>query len=175
MAELLHNEGYDTLGDIIRDGLDVLFVGYNPSLPAMRMRHYYANPGNCFWELLFEVGFLPRVFRDPGDDVRLLEYGLGLTDVVKRPSANASVLTAGEFKAGFVRLDGLLRRYRPRFACLVGRRLLDMQRRLGPAAPPGVEFCAVLSTSGLNNGRQDERRAEFLGLKRRVDALRNRT
>ena len=41
---------------ILRPGLDVVFVGFNPSLPAWRTGRYYANPGNRFYRLLWEVG-----------------------------------------------------------------------------------------------------------------------
>ena len=35
---------------ILRAGLDVVFVGFNPSPLAAALGHYYANPRNRFWD-----------------------------------------------------------------------------------------------------------------------------
>ncbi len=172
MAEIITESGFETLADIVREGLDVLFVGYNPSIPAMKLRHYYGNPRNRFWEDLHEAGFLPAPFRVPGEDVRILDFGIGLTDVVKRPSPNIDTLTMAEIKAGFVRLDGLLCRYRPRIACFVGKGLGEMHRKWAPPAPDGVRMEWVPSTSGRNNGIRAQRLEAFRTLKDLVDELR---
>ena len=44
------------LPDLIVPGLRLLFVGYNPSIPAAKLGHYYANPVNHFYRLLAESG-----------------------------------------------------------------------------------------------------------------------
>lgn len=169
MAEIVVEDGVETLADIIREGLDLLFIGYNPSIPAMQRRHYYGNPRNRFWEDLYEAGLLPGVFRESGEDVRVLEFGIGLTDVVKRPSPNIDSLTTADFKAGFLRLDGLLLQYRPRIACFVGKGLGEMYRKWAPPPPDGVLVTAVPSTSGRNNGIRAERLAAFRALARLVE------
>ena len=43
--------------------------------------HYYASPGNSFWESLHLSGFSPRRLR-PDEDVEVADLGLGLTDLV---------------------------------------------------------------------------------------------
>lgn len=172
MARIVTEGGFETLADIVREGLDVLFVGYNPSIPAMQRRHYYGNPRNRFWEDLHEAGLLPGVFRGAGEDVRVLDFGIGITDVVKRPSPNIDSLTTADFKAGFVRLDALLRRYEPRIACFVGKGLGDMHRKWAPPPPAGVRIAMVPSTSGRNNGIRAERLEAFKDLKRLVDGTR---
>jgi len=170
MGQIISLGGYETLADIIRADLDLLFVGYNPSIPAIQRRHYYGNPRNRFWEDLHEAGFVPEVFRGTDADLRILEFGLGLTDVVKRPSPNIDDLTRDDFVAGFARLDALVRAYRPRIVCFVGKGLSDLHRKLAPAPPQGIRFERVPSTSPRNNGQRAQRLEAFRQLKRLLDA-----
>ena len=104
MAHRITIDGVETLEDLIGPGLDVLFVGYNPNPLAVEAGHYYARKANRFWEDLHEAGFVPAVFRGPGEDRRILEFGVGLTDVIKRPTPTIDGLTAADFRAGFDRL-----------------------------------------------------------------------
>lgn len=167
MAHQTTLDGFLTLDDIIADGLDVLFCGYNPNPLAVESRHYYARKANRFWEDLHEAGFVPRVLRGPGEDLEILDYGLGLTDAIKRPTPNIDGLTAADFKAGFARLHGLLDRHRPRVLCFNGLGLLARFERFG-AAPEGVTVFAVPSTSPRNNGRRAERLEAFRALRELV-------
>jgi double-stranded uracil-DNA glycosylase len=79
----------------------------------------------------------------PAHDAALLGFGIGFTDVVKRPSANAADLARRDFAAGAPQLGVRLRRYRPRVACFHGLtayrpfvrfalRRADLVPRLGP-------------------------------------------
>ena len=56
----------------------------------------------------------------PEHDAELPRFGIGLTDVVKRPSANASELTRDDFAQWVPVLLKKLRRYTPRVACFHG-------------------------------------------------------
>ena len=38
-----------TLPDLLRPGLDLVFVGINPGERSASAGHYYAHPGNGFW------------------------------------------------------------------------------------------------------------------------------
>jgi TDG/mug DNA glycosylase family protein len=53
-------------------------------------------------------------------DAELLRFGIGFTDVVKRPSANASELKANDFEKWMPRLLERLQHCRPRVACFHG-------------------------------------------------------
>lgn len=170
MATRITLDGVLTLEDLLADGLDVLFVGYNPNPYAVENGHYYARRANRFWEDLHEAGFVPRVLRGPGEDREILAHGLGLTDVIKRPTPTIDGLGADEFRRGFARLDGLLERHRPRFVCFNGLGLLERYQRWGNP-PAGTLVRAVPSTSPRNNGLRAQRLQAFIALKREVEAL----
>jgi len=133
-----------TLPDLIRDGLDVVFVGINPSLYSVAQGHYFARKTNRFWPC-FSRSMLSVAARQalqveqlqPAHDVALLQHGFGFTDVVKRPSARAGELSPQELSAGVEGLLAKLRRYAPRVACfhgLTGYRFVH--RALAPDDPP---------------------------------------
>lgn len=169
MAERIILDGILTLEDLIEDGLDVLFVGYNPNPYAVEHGHYYARKANRFWEDLHAAGFVPRVLRGPGEDREILAHGLGLTDVIKRPTPNIDGLSAAEFKRGIARLDGLLVRHRPRFVCFNGLGLLQRYERWGQP-PADVAVRAVPSTSPRNQRLRTQRLEAFIALRREVEA-----
>lgn len=83
---------YPDLPDYLCPGLRLVFVGFNPGERSARIGHYYAGRGNQFWNFLFESGLTP-VHLKPGDDHRILEFGIGLTDIVKRWSNSISGLS----------------------------------------------------------------------------------
>ncbi len=109
------------------EGLDVVFVGINPSVYSAERGHYFARPGNRFWPCISR-SVLSRRARAalaveslaPGDDRTLLQYGIGFTDVVKRATPKASDVAAYEFAAGVEQLLEKLVRFRPRVACFHG-------------------------------------------------------
>src|SRR6202012_5900407 len=77
--------------------------------------HHFARPGNRFWPALHGAGFTPRQL-DPGQQDLLADYGLGITNLEARATAQASELTRPELRAGGVRLVGLAAECRP--ACV---------------------------------------------------------
>lgn len=104
------------LPDYLAPGLKLLFVGINPGLISAAAGHYYANPLNPFWRLLHEAGLTPVQLR-PDEDCRMVEFGYGLTDIVKRPSRGAGDLKSGEFAANRQRLERIVQRFKPRAVC----------------------------------------------------------
>ena len=144
------------LPDVIAPGIDVLFCGINPSLASAAAGHHYARPGNRFWPALHRAGFTPRLLA-PAEDHLLPRYGLGLTNLVDRPTASAAELTAEEFRAGAVALERLVRRFAPGLLCVVG--LAAWRGGFGrPRAAVGLQAEAVAgrpvwvvpNPSGLN-------------------------
>jgi TDG/mug DNA glycosylase family protein len=116
-----------TLDDSLAAGLDVIFVGINPSLYSVERGHYFARRANKFWPSLSRSRLSLRARIGLGVDVltaehdrELARYGIGFTDLVKRPTAKASELGARELAAGVDALVEKLRRYAPRIACFHG-------------------------------------------------------
>ena len=104
------------LPDYLAPGLDIVFVGINPGEMSARAGHYYGNPRNPFWRLLFEAGLTPRQLR-PEEDHLLPRFGIGITDIVKRPSRGVGDLAGAEFRSGRPALERKLVAARPRIVC----------------------------------------------------------
>jgi double-stranded uracil-DNA glycosylase len=99
--------------------LDVLFCGINPGLYTAATGWHFARPGNRFWPALHASGFTPRLLA-PSEQQEITRYGLGITNVAPRPTAQAAELTADELKAGGARLAELAGQRSPRFVAIAG-------------------------------------------------------
>jgi TDG/mug DNA glycosylase family protein len=113
------------LPDYLRGGLELVFVGINPGLRSEAAGHHYAGPGNHFWPLLHESGLVsePLTFRD---DERVLEWNIGLTNMVARASRSITDLTLEELRSGAAILRGKLLDVRPRMVCFNGKRIYEV-------------------------------------------------
>lgn len=81
--------------------------------------HHFAGYSNRFWKLLNDAGLTPtRISYE--DDVRLPEWGLGITNLIARPSPGIDDLRPPEYVEGWRLLDRKIRRYRPKVVALVG-------------------------------------------------------
>jgi len=109
-----------TLPDYLRRGMKVVLVGSNPSDRSARVGHYYAGRGNDFWLLLYDSGVVPELL-DNKDDKRLIEFGVGLTDLVKRPTRGAEPLGREDFAEGRIVLAQKLEEYVPRVIAFNGK------------------------------------------------------
>ena len=118
------------LGDRIRPGVRVLFVGINPGVRSALTGHHFAGPSNNFWKLLFASGLVPEPVTHLDDD-RLPEWGYGITNIVARPTPGVADLTLTELRAGRAALERKVRRYKPRIVALVG---ITVYRALFPGA-----------------------------------------
>ena len=108
-----------TLPDYLRPGLDIVFVGINPGAYSARVGHYFATPRNRFWSAINRSGLLAEPV-DAENDHLVLEQGIGLTDVVKRPSSSASNLRAEDFRRWAPVLKEKLVRFKPLIVCFHG-------------------------------------------------------
>ena len=115
----LEAAGDKTIEDVLGPSLDVLFCGINPGLYSAATGHHFARPGNRFWPALYRSGFTPRLL-SPAEQDLLPSYGLGITNVVRRPSAQAAELSAEEFRAGGERLVRLVAEVRPKVLAVAG-------------------------------------------------------
>ena len=117
--ESIASEVLETLPDYLQPGLDIVFIGLNPSSISVREGHYFANPRNRFWAALNFSGLVP-VQLAAALDQQLLDHGIGLTDLIKRPTSQASGLTISDYREGAPILKAKLLDYRPAIACFHG-------------------------------------------------------
>lgn len=113
------------LPDYLRPGLDLVFVGINPGMRSAAAGHHYAGPGNHFWPLLSESGLVGEPLTAK-DDARVLEWSIGLTNMVPRATHGVADLTLDELRAGARRLRAKLLRFAPRVVCFNGKRIYDV-------------------------------------------------
>jgi TDG/mug DNA glycosylase family protein len=107
------------LTDHIRPGGTILFVGINPGLRSAATGHHFAGHSNRFWKLLFESTLVP-VPLTYQDDWRLPDWGIGLTNIIQRPSTGADALKPREYIAGRKRLLATVKYYHPHTVALLG-------------------------------------------------------
>lgn len=109
-----------TLPDYLRPGMKLVIVGFNPGERSARVGHYYAGRGNQFWPLLYEGRIVPELL-EYRDDRRLIEFGVGLTDLVKRSTRGIEELHREEFAEGRVLLAKKLEQFGPRVIAFNGK------------------------------------------------------
>ena len=109
----------ETLPDYLGPNLDLVFVGINPGLHSAQRGHYFANLRNRFWQA-FNAAKMTPVPLTPDTDSTCLKYSIGMTDVVKRPTASMSDLKPVEFTEGAVLLQAKLLECQPLVVCFNG-------------------------------------------------------
>jgi TDG/mug DNA glycosylase family protein len=139
------------LTDRVRPPVRVLFVGINPGIRSATIGHHFAGYSNRFWTLLFHSGLLPERIRAE-DDVRLPEWGYGITNLIARPTPGIDTLRPDEYAAGLRVLRRKVRRWHPRMVAFVGVTLFRavFESRRG---------AAKASESRLSAAGADKRRA----------------
>jgi TDG/mug DNA glycosylase family protein len=150
-------------GDLLRPDLNLLFCGYNPSLTSGRSGHHYAHPGNRFWRVLFASGITDRLYA-PQDDERLLDLGIGFTNLCPRPTRRADELSREEIAAGAEALRARLEQFKPATVAYTGIGVYKWFRATSKAAwgiqqnsaIKAVTDVVVPSPSGLNRMRFEE-------------------
>ncbi|MFF0433461.1 G/U mismatch-specific DNA glycosylase [Streptomyces sp. NPDC004327] len=165
-------------------GLSVLLCGINPGLMTAATGHHFARPGNRFWPVLHLSGLTPRRLA-PAEQEELLSYGLGITNVVARPTARADELSAEEYREGGRILIEKVRRLAPGWLAVVGVTAYrtafgDKRAAIGPQertidGPLGTTRIWVLpNPSGLNAHWTAETMAEEFARLREAAGLPDR-
>jgi len=107
------------LTDAIRPGVRVILVGINPGVLSAASGHHFAGPTNRFWGLLYEAGIVPQPITHE-DDGRLPEWGIGMTNLIARPSPGIDDLSPAEYLEGWKILEKKIERFRPEIVAFVG-------------------------------------------------------
>ncbi|MGB2643680.1 MAG: mismatch-specific DNA-glycosylase [Candidatus Acidiferrum sp.] len=155
-----------TLPDHLRKGMKLVIVGCNPSESSVRVGHYYAGRTNQFWPILYESGVVPEPF-DYHDDKRVIEFGIGLTDLVKRPTKGIEELTREDFAEGRIVLSQKLEEFTPHVVAFNGKIVYEQfsQRKckfgLQKEQLYGSRVYVLPSTSSQNTGARNEKLQYF--------------
>ncbi|OBA23530.1 DNA glycosylase [Metschnikowia bicuspidata var. bicuspidata NRRL YB-4993] len=104
----------------VKPGLTLVFVGFNPGVESSKKQHHYAHPTNLFWKLFNALDILSvvldirnvsvlahgklisEIYCDGKSqaraehDFKLLDLGIGFTDLVLRCTKQASELSLHE-------------------------------------------------------------------------------
>jgi double-stranded uracil-DNA glycosylase len=160
-AELESFRGVE-VPDLVGTGIRLVFVGINPGLRTAATQIHFGNPANRFRPALVAAGLLaPPADGLPGmtaDDLaELVRRGVGITNLVRRATARADELTAGELAEGATRLETFVTTHRPRVVAVLGitaYRTAFRRPRATPGRQPedlaGVALWVVPNPSGLN-------------------------
>jgi TDG/mug DNA glycosylase family protein len=150
----------DILPDLLAPGLRLVVCGSAAGDRSAAAGAYYAGPGNRFWSMLHTVGLTPKLL-PPAEFPRLIDYGIGLTDIVKTRSGADCVLRMRDFDR-----DGLLariRRHQPAILVFNGKRAAAtyLAAKVHYGYQPGCDVGATQihvapSTSGAARGFWDE-------------------
>lgn len=148
-------QGFDP---VVNEDTRVLILGSHPGVQSLGKGQYYANPGNAFWRIMFSALEVedPGVYSERLN--KLLSHGVGLWNVYDKVERKGS-------------LDSNIKRntlndFEPILdSC-------DIQLIIASGKTPyheiqkhpifqTFEVMCLLSTSGLNNGREQERMAQW--------------
>ncbi|MEH6995559.1 mismatch-specific DNA-glycosylase [Neobacillus drentensis] len=164
------------VNDHIKENLKILFVGFNPSIRSSETGNHFANPNNRFWRILQDAGLTPRKF-DASEDAKLLDLGMGITNIVARPTKAADEITKEEYKEGKEILRNKIELLKPRVVCFVGKgvyqeysgmKSVPWGRQEKAVVPGTIDFVAP-SSSGLVRMKVEEIVEIYLGLKEIIE------
>ena len=89
------------LPDVLIPGLKVVFCGTAVGSRSLEKRAYYAHRSNKFWNVLYRIGLTSSQL-EPKEFNRLLEFGIGLTDLAKYQSGSDRQISQKDYDvAGF--------------------------------------------------------------------------
>lgn len=133
--------------------LRLLICGINPGVESARTNTHYAGRGNRFWPALSASGLLPHPVT-AADQHLVARFGIGLTNLVSRPSATAAEITTTELREGADRLLDKIERHKPAVTVVLGvtayrTAFAERHARRGPQ-PDRPGLWVLDNPSGLN-------------------------
>lgn len=147
----------DVLRDLLRDSLQIVLCGTAAGTTSAAARAYYAHRQNKFWTILHETRLTPERLQ-PHQYRNLLQYRIGLTDLVKADAgmdrATLPKLTAADRQ----RLNASIVTFRPQFLAFTsktaGQKFFDGRRNYGEQIEliGDTRIWILPSTSGAANG-----------------------
>jgi TDG/mug DNA glycosylase family protein len=110
----------DVLSDLLQPCLRVILCGTAAGTTSAAERAYYAHRQNKFWKILHETGLTPELLQ-PHQYRSLLQYRIGLTDLVKAGAGMDRATLPGLTPADRLRLINSIARFRPRFLAFTSK------------------------------------------------------
>lgn len=103
----------------------LLIVGTNPSPWAAAMQAPFSRPGNRFWKSLYVGGVTPELVNNStgmsrDDESMLAHRGIGVTNIVSRPTVKSSDLSRSELRDGRDRIIRRVAILQPRVVAFTG-------------------------------------------------------
>jgi TDG/mug DNA glycosylase family protein len=109
----------EPIPDVLGPEVRLLLVGINPGIRSAQTSAHFAGPGNRFWPALHDAGITPERLGPERQD-ELLALGVGITNLVERPSARADEVTAEELRAGARSLEAKVAALSPKAVAVLG-------------------------------------------------------
>lgn len=109
----------EPIDDLTGPEVRLLLVGINPGVRSSERNQHFAGPSNRFWPAMFSAGITPERL-GPQRQQELLDLGVGITNLVSRPSARADELSAAELRDGAAALEVKVAALRPRVVAVLG-------------------------------------------------------
>lgn len=146
-----------TLPDLLNEDVQILSIGLNPSLPSVRDGFYFANPRNRFWKALNSSG-LTKAEISPSlasCEHLLQQFHIGMTDLVKRPTAGCKDLKAADYRLGASRLIELIDSLEPRIMWIHGKLTCQKFLQYLPASHHGTTVSFRKGHDSISWGMQN--------------------
>ncbi len=145
----------EVLPAIVGEDPVIVFCGMAGAASTKSRDHYYASPGNSFWQSLHLSGLTPRQLR-PDEDRLVVDHGCGLTDLVGHDDHDTD--------RRWVDIDLLVERverWEPAFVAFTGKGTAGWAAKALGHRPPGLgpaswglgrsEVYVLPGTSGANH------------------------
>lgn len=91
----------NVLPDVLKPNLKVVFCGMAAGNKSAQRAEYYAGPGNQFWPVLCRVGLTPFQLK-PNEFHKIVDFGIGLTDLVKSQAGGDSQISVSKEDASLL-------------------------------------------------------------------------
>jgi TDG/mug DNA glycosylase family protein len=141
------------LTDCIEPGVRLLLIGINPGVMSATTGHHFAGPTNRFWRLLHESGIVPEPVTHV-DDVRLPAWGIGMTNLVARPTPGIDTLRPEEYLEGWKVLEKKIAHFRPEIVAFVGVTMYRALWKVIGQVPAGGAPALPKQSGGLASPKQ---------------------
>lgn len=115
----------------------LLFIGINPHPGSFNRTIPFSN-NKLFWYLLSDAGLINESRDELRSDEDLLKvyknkfnkiYGLGLVNIIDRPTVDVTSLKKGEEEKGRVKIKKIIKKVKPKIVCFIGK--VTYQRYVG--------------------------------------------